>query len=231
MAKIVKKEDYKSQIDLKTKVDVGTRTDIFDNFKSSGIVSKDALDTQGKIRAILDEATKEAEQIKKEAKEILEQVQEEMEKSKKEGKEQGYQEGLAQALEYLNQIHILKDKMFKNIEPQLVQLSYGIAEKIIHRKIKEDDLVIVEIVRQAAQAAMGQKLTVRVNPDDLKNLKANENLIFNHIESSKTITFKEDKDIQPGGCIIETEVGTIDARLEIQIAAIKKALNVQSSEK
>ena len=29
-----------------------------------------------------------------------------------------------------------------------------------------------------------------------------------------------------GGCIVETEVGTIDARLETQLKAIKKALQI-----
>jgi flagellar biosynthesis/type III secretory pathway protein FliH len=38
--------------------------------------------------------------------------------------------------------------------------------------------------------------------------------------------FREDESIIPGGCIVETEVGTIDAQIDTQLKAIKKALNI-----
>ena len=41
---------------------------------------------------------------------------------------------------------------------------------------------------------------------------------------AKTITFVEDESIQPGGCIIETDLGRIDARLETRLDLMKKEL-------
>ena len=46
------------------------------------------------------------------------------------------------------------------------------------------------------------------------------------IDRTKRIIFKEDEAILKGGCIVETEVGTIDAQLETQVEAIKKALEL-----
>lgn len=224
MAKIVKSGEYKKQIDLKTKVDFEDRADLFDITEPSGVVSKDVFEAQGRARTILEEAKAEAAQIKKEAKEILEQVKEEMEKSKKEGDARGFQEGLARALEYLNKLHLLREKMFRDVEPQLVKLAYGIAEKVIGQQIRENDMTIVEVVRQALDAAGGYKVIIRLHPKDLVNIKAHENLLLSQVEATKTISFKEDEAIKQGGCIIESEVGTIDAQLDTQLNALKKAL-------
>jgi flagellar biosynthesis/type III secretory pathway protein FliH len=40
------------------------------------------------------------------------------------------------------------------------------------------------------------------------------------------MNIKEDEQIPPGGCVVETEMGAVDARLETQMTAIKKALGL-----
>jgi len=227
MAKILKGDDYKKRIDLKTKVEFEDRaSSLFEVAEPSVVVSKEVLDTQTKARAILEEATSEAAQIKREAKEILDQVKEEMEKSKKKGEEQGFQEGLGRALEYLNKIHLLREKMFQNLEPQVVKLVFNIVEKVIGQQLKDGDAAIIGVVRQALDAALGQKIIVRVNPADFEKVKAQEVLLLSKVEPSKAVSFKEDDQVKMGGCVVESEVGTIDAQLETQIGAIKKALGL-----
>jgi flagellar biosynthesis/type III secretory pathway protein FliH len=38
------------------------------------------------------------------------------------------------------------------------------------------------------------------------------------------LSIREDDDISPGGVIIETEAGSIDARLETQLDALERAM-------
>lgn len=226
MAKILKGEEYKKRVDLKTKVDLDNRVDLFDVAEPSGVVSKEVFDAQGKARAILEEARGEALQIRKEAKELLDQVKDEMEKARKMGEEAGFQDGQAKALESLNQIHLLREKMFQNVEPQLVKLAFSIAEKIIGQQIQENDMAIIEIIRQALDSAIGNKILVRVNPADFEKVKAHQPSLLGHVEATKTISFKEDEMVKQGGCVVESEIGTIDAQLETQLMAIKKALGL-----
>src|SRR5215510_9543653 len=206
MGKILKGEEYKKKIDLKTKVEFEDRANVFDGAEPSVVVSKEALDTQAKVRGILEEATAEAAQIKKDAREILGQVHEEMEKSKKKGEEQGFQEGLGRALEYLNKIHLLREKMFQNLEPQVVKLVFNIVEKVIGQQLKDGDAAIIGVVRQALDAALGQKIIVRVNPADFEKVKAQEALLLSKVEPSKAVSFKEDDQVKMGGCVVESEV-------------------------
>lgn len=226
MGKIVKSSDYKQRVDLKTKVDLEERANFFDVSEPSGIISKDVLDSQGKARVIIEEAKEESRKIKTEAREILNQVQEEMERCRKQGEERGFQEGLAQALEYLNKLHALREKMFEDMEPQVVKLSFSIAEKIVGQQIHENDMAIMGIVKQALDASIGYKILVRLNPSDFEKIKSQETQLLAKVDSSRTISFKEDDSVKAGGCIVESEVGAIDAQLETQLNAIKKALGL-----
>jgi flagellar assembly protein FliH len=52
------------------------------------------------------------------------------------------------------------------------------------------------------------------------------------IADVNNVTFKGEKAIQSGGCMIETELGEIDARIEKQLEAIKESfLNNMEKEK
>ncbi len=226
MGKIVKSSEYKQRVDLKTKVDLEERSNFFDVSEPSGIISKDVLDAQGKARVILGEAKEEAKKIKNEAREILNQVQEEMERSRKEGDQRGYQEGLARVLEYLNKLYALREKMFEDIEPQVVKLSFSIAEKIVGQQIQENDMAILGIVKQALDAAIGYKILVKLNPIDYAKIKTQEKQLLAKVEPSRAVSFKEDESVKVGGCVVESEVGAIDAQLDTQLNAIKKALGL-----
>ncbi len=226
MGKIVKSSEYKQKVDLKTKVEFEERGNFFEVSEPSGVISKDVLDAQGKARAILEEARAEANKIKKEAKEILEQVNDEMEKSRREGDARGYQEGLARALEYLHKLYSLREKMFEDIEPQVVKLSFSIAEKIVGQEIRENDMAILGIVKQALDSAIGYKILVRLNPVDYLKIKSQEKSLLSKVEAGRTVSFKEDESVKIGGCVVESEIGAIDAQLDTQLSAIKKALGL-----
>lgn len=223
MAKIVKSDDFKRKVDLKTRVDFEDRADFFEEVKLSPIVSKKSMKDQGEVRSVLEEARDEALKIKKEARELLEQVQQETERARREGDARGYQEGLERALEYLSKIHLLREKMFQDIEPQVLKLVFEIVEKILQQKLEEDQ-VVLGIVKKAIESAMGNKMLVRIHPEDLKTIKENEALLLSKLDSSRTVSFREDELIKRGGCVVETEVGAMDAQLHTQLSAIKKAM-------
>ncbi len=225
MAVIVKNREYKSKVDLKTRVDVSERAEVYERPRSSGVVTKDVIEAQGEAKNILEEAKAHAAQIKGEARELLGQVQEEMERSKKQGFEEGKEEGMKEAIRYLTEIHALKEKMFTDLEPQVVQMAFQIAEKIIAQKIQKDE-VLLGIVRQAISSAIGNKIIVYIHPQDMEKIKSQEKELVARLESGQSIHFKEDENIKPGGCKVESELGVLDAQLETQLDAIRKIIGL-----
>jgi flagellar biosynthesis/type III secretory pathway protein FliH len=74
--------------------------------------------------------------------------------------------------------------------------------------------------------AVGEKITVRLNPKDYEKIKKNEAEFLKSLENVKSLSFREDEAVAKGGCLVQTEIGTIDAQLDTQLSAIKKALGL-----
>jgi len=106
----------------------------------------------------------------------------------------------------------------------MLRVSVHIAEKIIGQELKSRPETIVEIVSEALRGNRpGKHLVIQVNEDDVEMLR-------NRIETLKRIAVTGDIEVvasakvSPGGCLIESELGIIDARLETQLKCLEEVL-------
>ena len=95
---------------------------------------------------------------------------------------------------------------------------------VIGRIAAENPDLIRSVVRQALERVLGDRITVSLSPEDYRSLVAGEHEFKDVIDRTKRLMFREDETVAKGGCVVETEVGTIDARIETQLEAIRKAL-------
>ncbi|MCC7344771.1 MAG: hypothetical protein IT573_07505 [Deltaproteobacteria bacterium] len=226
MAKILKGDEFKKRLNLQDRIESDLPSSFGGATEVGGVIDREVLDASGRARQIIEEAKGDAARIKTEAKEVLAQVQAEMERAKKEGYDLGYQEGLQQGLEMLQRVKELRQKLFDDNEREMVKLVFEIAEKIIGREFRENDKAIMNVIRLAISDAVGDKIVVHLNPQDYEKIKKNEAELYQKLESGKTLVFREDDTVKVGGCIVETDIGTIDAQLDTQLNAIKKALGL-----
>ena len=128
----------------------------------------------------------------------------------------------------LLEIREIRERVWRETEQDLLRLSIRLTEKILGRELKIDKKAVADIVAAALQNARQQeKLTVRVNPADLPVVeKEIENLT--RTGRVRFMDFVADPRVSEGGCLIESEVGTIDARLETQLRVLERALLSQS---
>ena len=129
--------------------------------------------------------------------------------------------------ELLENLLAIKDEraqVLSTVEEELLKLAVKLAEKIIGKEIKQDENTRAEIVLNALRQARQQEmLTVRVNANDLPVLEQ----MREKIERGgrvQYIDFLADQAVVQGGCIIESQSGTIDARLETQLRILENAL-------
>jgi len=226
MAKILKGEEFKKRLNLQDRIDSDLGSSFGSSTEVGGVIDREVLDASGRARQILEEAKGDAGRVKEEAKDLLAQVQVEMERSKKQGYDLGYQEGLQQGLEMLQRVKELRQKLFDDNEREMVKLVFEIAEKIIGREFRENDKAIMNVIRLAVSDAVGDKIVVHLNPQDYEKIRKNEAELLQKVESGKTLVFREDDTVKVGGCVVETDIGTIDAQLDTQLNAIKKALGL-----
>lgn len=222
MTKIIKKANVERKTNLDSKISVG---EILPE-EGGGVLNKKVLESKDKATLIVEEAVREAERIRSEARTILSQVTAEMEKAKKDGYEKGREAGLSSVTEMTTALEAVREKFYAKAEPEIIKLVLIIAEKVIGKMVREHNPAIQSIVHQAVESSLGERISVRLNPEDYKIIMSEEFEFRDVFDKTKRIAFKEDETIKKGGCVVETEVGTIDARLETQLKAIKKALEL-----
>ena len=143
-------------------------------------------------------------------------------------KERAFQEGFQEGLKNLN-AHILTldqelKKIREEVHKKILPLALKAARKIIGEELKLHPDRIVDIVMTALKpVAQHRKIIIYANRSDLAALeeaKPKLKKLFEHLES---FSLQERSDIEPGGCMIETEAGIINAQLESQWRALETA--------
>ncbi len=218
--KILKKGDVKAKMGEQARTRPGAEM-LPD---SGGIVHRRVIDAGEEAAKILAKADGEAGRVRKEAEAVLAEARAKAAQEVKRGYAEGETKGLAQVTEKLMAVERLREEFYNNAESDVVNLVLDIAEKIVGRLVRENPEMIKSVVRQALERSLGDRITVRVNPEDYKSLMESDHDFREVLDRTKRLSFREDEAISKGGCIVETEVGTIDGQLETQMAAIKKAL-------
>jgi len=157
----------------------------------------------------------------------------------KEGWEQGYKEGWAQGYQeyteateqiktFLSDIRLQKQEMIEKAESDLIGLVFDIVEKVIHNQISNDN-VIYHAVKSALQFAVGSEtLEVRVNPDDVQKLEPHRDEFYSLMDQLERFDIVEDQEISRGGCVVRSNLGQIDLRLETQLNQVEQVVQPQS---
>lgn len=167
-----------------------------------------------------------------EAERIIEQAHLEAEKIRSEAREAGHQAGreeaaanLEEALKTLNDAVKERKKIIKDAEGEILRLALKIAEQIIHSEVSLHRDVSLNIVSEAiGRVSDREQIIVKVNRDDAEYLKRYKDRLASMLDGVKSFSIIEDANIEPGGCIIETNLGFIDSRISTKLKSIEEAL-------
>jgi flagellar biosynthesis/type III secretory pathway protein FliH len=152
-----------------------------------------------------------------------------LEKGTKEGEVAGFEhatkklEPLLQGLqEILMQVGNLRQNTYRIIEQEVVELALAIARKVICREIEVDKEVVVCVAREALSKVEDPgSVKIKMNPSDYQFINSTKYQISELVGNIDNVTIEPRKNIRSGGCVIETNLGEIDARIEQQLQAIE----------
>jgi flagellar assembly protein FliH len=118
-------------------------------------------------------------------------------------------------LEYLFQQFLCAvEEWYKHSEEQLARLAVFIAEKLLGHELQYSRESALVLAQEAIKALThGNVIKLRVNPFDVAILEAYKEKFLATAPRLENIEIVADGSIQ-GGCLIETEGGIVDARLE-----------------
>jgi len=163
--------------------------------------------------------------IDQEKKRIFDQAfQEGLAAGKKEGSK-ALDEDAAQILKTVNDAVAEKNKMLKMARGEVLKLAIKIAEQILKSEISLNQAVCVNIVAEAISKITDKdRVIVRVNKMDAEFVKMNRDRLLKQMGDIKNFIIQEDSRIDQGGCIIETDLGYIDATISTKLTSIEHAI-------
>ncbi len=111
------------------------------------------------------------------------------------------------------------------IEPQAIDLIFALCKQVLKQEIEVSRTAALEIIRNAIRRVSDHgTLRVKVSPDDLDMARSHRGELESLLDGNAQIEIVADRRIGAGGCVVETESGSIDARIETQTANIGEAL-------
>ena len=104
-------------------------------------------------------------------------------------------------------------------------MAVKIAEKIIGEELRSSPETIVSIARECLRGVRHEhSLTLRINPGQTEELQRNLNSLIETAGPGRRIQVVPDSAVAPGGCVVDSVVGVIDARLETQLRCLEEIL-------
>ena len=187
------------------------------------------MNAEDDARDILEKATAEAQRIEEG---IAEKEKKIISEARVIGYKDGWDEGINKANgeverltermhDMINGIINKRTSIFIEAEQQIISLVLSIARKVI-KVLSENqkNVVINNVIHSLKKLSTRKNIAIRVNLADLE-LTTQYKEKFIKIAETDNIKILEDTTVDKGGCIIETDFGTLDARISSQLHEIE----------
>jgi type III secretion system HrpE/YscL family protein len=185
---------------------------------SATCVRKEVHDASLEAKQVLRSAQSEAERIINEAESKRHALLEE-------AKKQGYAAGLEQWTETLVDAWKRRDEYLDQNESQLIKIAIAAAKKIIGEEVRTNPSSIRNTVIEALRSSARQgNLVIQVNPAQEAIMRSDIDNLRTLLGGLRDLTVSPNSEIEEGGCIVESDIGIIDARVSTQLAALEQSL-------
>lgn len=182
---------------------------------------------------LIQRAKTEVERMIKEAEMRVAEIEHEAyQKGYEAGREVGFKKGQAEVRRLIDRLGVIigqaidiREEIIAASEKQMVEMILMIARKVIKDEVAERREVVLNNIREALKRIKDRdRVNIRVNFADLELTTAHKDELIKMMESLRKVNIYEDSRVDRGGCIIETDVGAIDARISTQLKEIEEAI-------
>ncbi len=121
----------------------------------------------------------------------------------------------------LSSLTTMKKDIFNANENHLMQLMFAMATKIAQHQLEISPEALIEVIRNAVSLAQDEEeIHVQVSKTQFEFISNLKNETSREFEFMKKIKFEANAEIQAGGCLVETNFGEVDSRVEQRVALL-----------
>jgi flagellar assembly protein FliH len=122
----------------------------------------------------------------------------------------------------LDELQSLRRDLIRRTEREVVELSLAIAKKVLHREVSLDHDLMLAMARVALdRLADVDTASIRLHPDDYAGvmLGRGPSAVTTH-----GVQIVADASVHRGGCVVQSEFGSVDIGVATQIDELTQAL-------
>jgi flagellar assembly protein FliH len=204
------------------------------------VVSEEVQKAEAQAAAILAQAQQEAEGILQEVQKSVDEAQQQIPLAMEESRAQGYREGwekanaesatvLKSVAEIMIQFTAWRDDMFSKSEPMLIEMVKQIGRAMFGDGMTLDGKAMeINLNRVVENAKSLGDIKVYLNPGDAEHLDPTWRE-YQQLISGNRVQIVPSDGITKGGCFVQGQLGTVDARVETQMKAVLEVFNQEES--
>jgi flagellar assembly protein FliH len=114
-----------------------------------------------------------------------------------------------------------RNRIQRDTEKEILELVLAVAGRIVGHEVQTNREAIVAVVREALQKVENQDtVVIKINPADIDFLDRLRLPFSGHSRNPDGYRIEADDSIGIGGCLIETDGGDIDARIESRLRIV-----------
>jgi flagellar biosynthesis/type III secretory pathway protein FliH len=176
------------------------------------VVPGAVYDAQVEASALRERAVLEAETIREQA------------------RAEGYAAGTAAAARQLFDLTSLKAELTRTAERDATQAALLVAGQLLGSALESAPEKIATLLKpHLERMRRAQRLALRLHPDDATWLEQHPDTLQELREQhtlASSLELRPDPSITRGGCVVESNIGELDARVETRLSRLARALNL-----
>lgn len=193
--------------------------------RRAGVVNAEEFEAGKKAKQILADADEGAKKIIAEAEAKRDEIF-------AKAREEAMAEVQAESTEVLARAKLQAGQILASSEEDIVDLALKVAAKIIGIDLERDPELVIEVAANVIQSMRAAKaMVLRVHPEDGKLLRSSKPKLIELVGRSIDVGIRDDADVERGGCIVQTEFGTIDGQIRTQFLMIKNVFQPDTAKK
>jgi flagellar assembly protein FliH len=138
---------------------------------------------------------------------------------------QGRAQGLATLSAAFAELAAARDRHLAGLEPHAIQIALSAARQIVGEELATSPERAGEIVGPLlTRLRRASVLTLRLHPEDAAVVQRHVSELLASARSSAQVEVEGDEAIARGGCMVVSDIGSLDARLESRLELMGRAV-------
>lgn len=130
-----------------------------------------------------------------------------------------------ETLEVQASLAAARDRMLAEARGEVLSIGIAAAEKIIGKTVEGAPELMEAIVQPLLlRLRRARRLELRLHPDDARTLEPRLQALANESGVGCPMRIESDPGMQRGGCVLRSDIGTLDARIETRLERVARAL-------